>query len=208
MTCCVYDMMYHCNLIEIFNQLYRYTTDTEILDICSFLDPRVKSLPYISPEERQIIHDCVIDICVGAADRPTRPHDETGGNKFPGPKDVVCAAANNSLAGLLSGMFDDDQSEYVEDTVKDKVSKEISRYLKEIKCEMQQNPLVWQKSHALTYPYLSLAARTYLAIQGTSVAAERVFSTAGLVLNAQRSRLDPDLVDKILFLNKNMSQLE
>ena len=43
-----------------------------------------------------------------------------------------------------------------------------------------------------------------LAIQGTSVASERVFSTAGLVLSDRRTRLDPSNVNKIIFLNKNM----
>lgn len=46
-------------------------------------------------------------------------------------------------------------------------------------------------------------ARHYLAIQGTSVASERVFSTAGDIVSAKRNRIDPKRVNMVLFLNKN-----
>ncbi len=42
----------------------------------------------------------------------------------------------------------------------------------------------------------------FLCIPGTSVPAERVFSTAGDIVNAQRSVLRPDHVDQLIFLKK------
>ena len=36
------------------------------------------------------------------------------------------------------------------------------------------------------------------------VPAERVFSTAGLIVNCQRASLSPDNVNMLVFLNKNM----
>ena len=60
----------------------------------------------------------------------------------------------------------------------------------------------------MLFPHIANQARCYLAIQGTSVAAERVFSTAGLIVSAQRSRIDPSLVNRIIFLNKNLRQLQ
>ncbi len=44
----------------------------------------------------------------------------------------------------------------------------------------------------------------FLCIPGTSVPAERVFSTAGDIVNAQRSVLRPDHVDQLIFLKKNL----
>uniref|UniRef100_A0A3B1IEW9 BED-type domain-containing protein n=1 Tax=Astyanax mexicanus TaxID=7994 RepID=A0A3B1IEW9_ASTMX len=44
-----------------------------------------------------------------------------------------------------------------------------------------------------------------LCIPGTSVAAERVFSTAGDIVTAQRSSLTPEHVDQLLFLQKNLN---
>ena len=43
-----------------------------------------------------------------------------------------------------------------------------------------------------------------LCIPGTSVPSERVFSTAGDILNAQRANLKAKHVDKLVYLKKNM----
>lgn len=53
----------------------------------------------------------------------------------------------------------------------------------------EKNPLAWWKHHSYEYPLLSKMAKWYLCIPGTSVAAERVFSTAGDIISAQRSNL-------------------
>ena len=66
-------------------------------------------------------------------------------------------------------------------------------------------PLKWWKTYSSKYPRLSVLARRYLAVPGTSVpsASERIFSTAGLILTKLGNRLSPSCVDKIIFLNKN-----
>ena len=49
-----------------------------------------------------------------------------------------------------------------------------------------------------------LAAKIFLAIPATSVPSERVFSTAGDIITADRARLKPQHVDKLLFLKKEL----
>ena len=44
----------------------------------------------------------------------------------------------------------------------------------------------------------------YLAIPATSVPAERIFSTAGHIVNEKRNCLNPETVDMLIFLNKNL----
>lgn len=63
--------------------------------------------------------------------------------------------------------------------------------------------LQWWKRQADTFPKLSLLAQGILAIPATSAPSERVFSTAGLVLQAKRSSLAPENVNKIIFVHDN-----
>ncbi|GBC18086.2 zinc finger BED domain-containing protein 1-like [Rhizophagus irregularis DAOM 181602=DAOM 197198] len=65
------------------------------------------------------------------------------------------------------------------------------------------DPLVWWRDHRSSYPILSKLARKYLSIPSTSVPSERLFSDAGNHVSAKRTRLAPDLVDRILFLKRN-----
>ncbi|XP_078575681.1 E3 SUMO-protein ligase ZBED1-like [Branchiostoma floridae x Branchiostoma japonicum] len=52
-------------------------------------------------------------------------------------------------------------------------------------------------------PLLTMHARKYLIVPGTSVPSERVFSTAGDIVKAERACLDPNNVNMLLFLKKN-----
>lgn len=73
--------------------------------------------------------------------------------------------------------------------------------------EVNKDPLVWWKEHQYEYPLLSHLAKRYLCIPGISVSSERVFSTAGDNITAQRSAVLPEHVDRILFLNKNLRRM-
>lgn len=63
--------------------------------------------------------------------------------------------------------------------------------------------LQWWKEQ-VDLPLLSKLASTYLSIPATSVPPERVFSTAGDIVTAQRSLLLPEHVDQLIFLKKNL----
>src|ERR1043165_6984357 len=80
---------------------------------------------------------------------------------------------------------------------------EVVRYLSCPEEPRNVDPLVWWKDHGPSYPILSNLARKYLSIPSTSVPSERLFSDAGNHISAKRTRLAPDLVDRILFLKRN-----
>lgn len=63
--------------------------------------------------------------------------------------------------------------------------------------------LAWWCTQQETYPRLSMLARVILALPATSAPSERIFSTAGLTVNAKRSSLAPSAVDKIVFVHEN-----
>ena len=63
--------------------------------------------------------------------------------------------------------------------------------------------LKWWRQQTSTFPKLAALERSVLAVPATSVPPERVFSVAGLVINAKRSSLAPSRANKIIFVHEN-----
>ena len=76
-------------------------------------------------------------------------------------------------------------------------------YLSKPVLEKSADPLQWWRVSAATYPVLSLVAHRILSIPATSVPCERLFSTAGIIVNDLRSSLSPQSVNTLIFMNKN-----
>ena len=66
------------------------------------------------------------------------------------------------------------------------------------------DPLAWWKQNKSRYPTIAKLAEKYLVVQGTSVPSERLFSTAGQILNSLRTRLTDDNTEMLIFLNANL----
>jgi hypothetical protein len=82
---------------------------------------------------------------------------------------------------------------------------EITRYRNETSSiHIGDNPLMWWKFNETSFPLLAKLAKMLLTIPATSVPSERVFSTAGEVVSAQRASLTGENVDILIFLKKNM----
>jgi hypothetical protein len=87
-------------------------------------------------------------------------------------------------------------------------SDEISEYLKEGEIEFNCSPFDWWNYKKSKYPLLAKLARQYLSVSATSTPSERLFSHAGNLLTAKRSRLDLELFKRMLFLKRNASCLK
>lgn len=85
-----------------------------------------------------------------------------------------------------------------------RASEEVLRYRERDPLPLKDNPLQWWKRQS-DLPMLSSLAKRYLCIPATSVASERVFSTAGDIISVQRSVLRHDHVDQLIFLKKNLA---
>jgi len=66
------------------------------------------------------------------------------------------------------------------------------------------NPLKWWQANESCFPVLSKLAKRLLCIPTTSVPAERIFSTSGLIINKQRASLKQENIDMLVFLNRNL----
>ncbi|XP_035990930.1 zinc finger BED domain-containing protein 1-like [Fundulus heteroclitus] len=84
-----------------------------------------------------------------------------------------------------------------------RVDQEIQLYksFPSIPCRDSATLWWWNKQDAL--PLLSGLAENYLCVQASSTPSERVFSTAGDTLSAERSRILPEKADMLIFLQKN-----
>lgn len=86
----------------------------------------------------------------------------------------------------------------------DQAKQEMEAYIQMDKLNIDCDPLIWWKENEWKLPLLANLARKYLCVPATSVPSERVFSTAGDIVSAQRAALDSDKVDMLIFLKKNM----
>lgn len=117
----------------------------------------------------------------------------------PVPKRRITSAA---LVNLLGKTFT--EVRVAPKSASTRAEEELNKYLAVPALSLSEEPLHWWKSNERDFPLLARLAKRYLCIPGTSVAAERVFSTAGDVVTAQRSCLSSEHVDKLMFLQKNL----
>lgn len=84
------------------------------------------------------------------------------------------------------------------------VKEEVERYRQVPTLPVESNPLAWWKDNESQFPHVAKLAKCYLGVPAKSVPSERVFSTAGNIVTAQRASLSPENVDMMVFLKKNL----
>ncbi|XP_056292793.1 zinc finger BED domain-containing protein 4-like [Pseudoliparis swirei] len=181
----------------------RYTSPPTLQDYLhrsTALDPRFKSLSHIDPDLRQRTYsDLTTEIVSSLA---TEDCDEgqaaepTGANLDTSPPQKKSA-----LAELFGETF---ASKDMDSKTPADIKEEVAFYLAASGITVDGDPLTWWKSNEFKYPHIAKMARCYLAVPGSSVPSERVFSTAGDIVTAKRSTLSPDNVDTLVFLKKNL----
>ncbi|KAM3873612.1 E3 SUMO-protein ligase ZBED1-like [Diretmus argenteus] len=119
----------------------------------------------------------------------------------PAKRRVTCAL--DELFGDMYGMQDDEPSEPQKSPF-DCAEEEVKSYRAAAPLNLKQKPLIWWEKHHCEYPLLAELTKRYLCIPGSSVPSERVFSTAGDIVTAQRSCLTSEHVDQLVFLHKNL----
>jgi hypothetical protein len=105
---------------------------------------------------------------------------------------------DNFFSGLESISLSDNAEE----------NDELSYYALLDPISLDNDPLEWWSKNKVMFPTLTQLARKYLSIPATSVPSERLFSDAGNHISAKRTRLSPDLVNKLLFLKRNSEHFD
>ncbi|XP_067313947.1 E3 SUMO-protein ligase ZBED1-like [Pseudorasbora parva] len=199
----------------------RYANERETLHMSSALDPRFKDLPFLSEMEIQDTYSNLADAVVAAIKKQqqAREVEETVQSKdvedhsLPDYEDGSISTSlqpikrprrSCALADLLGTVFATSENSMPPKSAHDTAAAEIKRFREGRPLPLQENPLSWWKEHEHAYPELSKLAKGFLCIPGTSVSAERVFSTAGDIVTAHRSTLKSEHVDQLIFLQKNL----
>ena len=187
-----------------------------LLNKASLLDPRLKSLVHLDEEEQTSTIDSLVNEIVAkfspvvdeemvilddspnshqtTANETTQTSDSNGG-----PVRKKCM-----LEKLLGTSFSDNGDSSVTVSHNELVMAELSRYKSEAVLELNGKPLEWWNKYKHSFPNLSLMARKYLGVVATSVPSERLFSCAGNIVTSKRSALEPENVEKLVFLHDNL----
>uniref|UniRef100_A0A9J8BL29 BED-type domain-containing protein n=1 Tax=Cyprinus carpio carpio TaxID=630221 RepID=A0A9J8BL29_CYPCA len=177
--------------------------DEKFMQESSALDPRFRTLEHLGSGEREDVFERIKfkasqmqqQVKNVNADQDVLP-------RSPHPADLddssMLPLKKHALEDLLGSSFSSNQ-------VTGGIQVEIDSNCKEALVSLSACPLKWWRDNAGRYPILYSLAKTYLCIPATSVPSERVFSTAGDIVNAQRSLLLPCNVDLLIFLKKNLN---
>ncbi|RXN23947.1 zinc finger BED domain-containing 1-like protein [Labeo rohita] len=168
----------------------------ETMYVCSALDPGFKALPFLPDDEREEIYLRITaearriqelfqeeaKVIPGEEDNHVEDKDDIPASPPPKKKKDLCC-----LADLLGSTYSAGPA-VRHRTTQAQAEEEMSRYKEAPPLSLAEgSPLSWWKEHQNEYPLMSRLAKVYLCIPGTSVSSERVFSTAGDIVTAQRS---------------------
>ncbi|KAL2102146.1 hypothetical protein ACEWY4_001314 [Coilia grayii] len=203
------------------NLSMRYVNQKDMLHVASAIDPRFKALPFLSEEEREstfstLKTEAISEMeeeasslciqCIFSLYSHTQQDDADGEEEDVGPQPAAPdAMPSSALECLLGDAYRPRDEGEAQKSRAEKVEDEIRRYRSRRPAGLQDNPLAWWRENENEYPLLARMAKRYLCVPGTSVASERVFSTAGDIITAKRSCLTPGHVNELLFLQKNLS---
>lgn len=176
------------DIVSRYGRIFKCDVEGEVdfLLVATFLDPRHKHLPFLNETEKDKVCEYVRSKITAAIVDDVGANSETEQTFKKAKKDDFLGA--DYYSGFANIVQDEvnyyHQVPVVEGNVVD--------------------PLVWWNSQQTTLSQLASMAETYLSVPASSVASERMFSSAGRLLRKLRSSLSTKHVDQILFLNKNL----
>ncbi|XP_038558743.1 E3 SUMO-protein ligase ZBED1-like [Micropterus salmoides] len=169
--------------------------------IASMLDPRHKHLSFLTPTGRLAakvkLHELVskldvITTTVGPKDEQQETLITPDISQVAMPSQMRSDTKNTMV--LLLG--DNYSSSYATDS-----EAQVDYYLRDIAPSLDINPLDWWRVNGPRFPKLATLARHYLCVPGVSLPS--LLSEAGQTFATMRTRLSPEHVDMMIFVNRN-----
>ena len=166
------------------------------------MDPRFKTLPFLSTDERKEVYIRVMDIACNCNQENTSEDSSSTGQREEHPEkddDAPEKDGNSIIDWSLYSSGYSLPSERMRLSLRERVEAEWRKYME---CPpIKTSPTDWWANNGQQYPLLAKITKYCLSIPDSSVPSERLFSTAGQVISARRNRLSPETVNMILFLH-------
>nr|XP_022899869.1 zinc finger BED domain-containing protein 4-like [Onthophagus taurus] len=168
--------------------------------INTFFDPRYKHIGFstntASEKARAAVTASLISLINLKTAESSQPVDSGDNDKIDSSKPSIWSCFDKK-ASLFNPVRSNQSKAIIE----------IDRYLDEPLLEREKNPLDWWKEHQYKFPFLSSLVKLKFGTVTTSEPCERAFSKTGQIISDRRSRLKPEKVHQIMFLNQNKSSL-
>ncbi|XP_071105253.1 E3 SUMO-protein ligase ZBED1-like [Haliotis cracherodii] len=203
----------------------RYIDEEDYLLLTSAVDPRFLSLPQLDDERKLAVFSSLITKAAtlvnsdkimkvkqepddGVATRkpelPELPGPDLNQDKAPAVTPVTVKQESSAMEELFGDVFVT-HVQPAKSTLQ-LLEEEVSVYKGEECIPLLCDPLEWWCENQYRFPLLPRLAKSLLCIPGTSVPSERIFSTAGDIVTAQRATSSCDHVNMLIFLKKNLKQ--
>ena len=176
----------------------RYTEDvSDILKVATFLDPRFKT-KYMTEIETATIKDKLEEEC-STVELECESATVQSEHQPPEPP-----AKKRNLGTLFKSNEEAEETTVQTISREQHFSVELNSYVSVPKLDFEEDPLAWWKVQASSYPILAQLAQKYLCVCATSSPSERLFSASGNIVSPLRATLNPDKVNMLTFLAKNL----
>lgn len=169
--------------------------DSPVYGPSMLLDPRFKDVHFKSVDERNTAASVIISMVL-PPDEGSDEDDFVGYEEA--PKKIPTDAG---VWSYHEGMVQRHNDRKVTIRTPDTVRKEIDMYVRSGIEPMKSDIFQYWETQKSTYPFLYQAAVKLLPRLATSLPSERLFSKTGRILSESRSSLDPDRVNRIIFLH-------
>jgi len=155
------------------------------------LDPRYKGRLFSADELRVVKQWAVNEARLPAATPSTSVSAPPAKRARVGPMDV--------LDDILGAPATESPT-----TASAAVDAELAVYLSDDVIPRTESPTAWWAANAARFPVLVVEAKRFLSSPPTSVASERLFSSAAQIYTDRRSRLLTKRADMLLFVKHNL----
>lgn len=196
---------------KVLSSTYPQTSEiATFLNVATFLDPRYKRLPFLSPHDRSQVESKVIEEAKAILEKQRNENvvtDELAplSDEPPNKKQALdkpspsCSNAGNPLAVIFCQSGNDENQEELHA----QVVEELSNFKSQKILGLNEDPLHWWSDRMGLFPTLPKVLQKYWCVPATSVPSHRLFSSSGTFFCGKRNRLTPAHVDQQVFLYEN-----